>query len=133
MTAAEKLQRFQKRADELHRQIGEHRAVFGGWKTSIELKQAVLTFSAEATAEGLTRRRIAQMLRMDRHRLRTWHQEAEAAAASQSELLPVAIVEAPGVDKFVPVERAVVLVSPGGWRVEGLALSELVTLLQTLP
>lgn len=139
MTPAEKMQHLDERALELRRQVEQHRTLFSGVGISDELKQAVLVYSNDAVAAGMLRIRIAEKLRLCRAKLRAWHREAEEAArAGRVDPLPVVLAPPEGelTGDTRPVcgrESQPVLVSPGGWRIEGLALPDLLALLQTLP
>lgn len=61
-----------------------------------------------------------------------WREAVADADMEAAGLLPVRVVDGPNQSRPSTISRPV-LVSPGGWRVEGLTLPELVALLPTLP
>lgn len=102
------------------RRGAEHRR---GLRYSNELRQLAVEYATAASAQGVSRREIAESLGLSEATLVRWQQEARPAGPAP-------------LHEVVVVERAhashPVLVMPSGARVEGLSMSDLVAVLEAL-
>ncbi len=93
-------------------------------------RRAVVAYVAVARCEGLSWRRIVEAVGVSESALRHWCDEDHAGEAVS--LLPVEVIGADGPGPGAEPWRgsgAVTLVSPGGYRVEGLGVEQLAALL----
>jgi len=102
------------------RREAEHRQ---GLRYSPELKLLAVQYATMASAQGMSRRQIAESLGLSEPTLVRWQEELGAAGSAP-------------LHEVVVVERAhgssPVLVMPSGARVEGLSVLDLLTILETL-
>jgi hypothetical protein len=96
-------------------------------------RRAVVAYVAVARSEGLAWRRIVEEVGVSESALRRWCDEGSASEAVS--LLPVEVIGdesagsgAEGAEPWRSI-GAVTLVSPGGYRVEGLGVEQLAALL----
>jgi hypothetical protein len=90
------------------------------------LRARITTWARRAIATGASHTATARAVALDLRTLRAWLGDATVSAASTA-LVPIEVV----VD--APAARGPLrLVSPAGFRVEGLALDEVATLLRVL-
>lgn len=98
----------------------EHRR---GLRYSPELRQLAMEYAALASAQGASRREIAESLGLSEPTLVRWQQGSGAAGPTP-------------LHEVVVVERAhasnPVLVMPSGARIEGLSVADLVSVLEAL-
>jgi transposase-like protein len=92
----------------------------------VEFRQRAVVLGDHLSERGWTQQRIVEALGISRPTLRRWRQEHKAddeASVVEPTLRPVEVV--------LPAAspRAVSVTSPGGWRVEGLRLDQVVELL----
>lgn len=151
MTPAETFEQLEQRAVELRKRVAEHRKFFGTHSMAEDIKQALLEYVADALGSGLSWTGISKRLRIDRKRLMAWKRDAEAPADPEdiaplpvmlSPTEPATKASLPPVTESDVLERAahslsrtggtLALVSPSGWRVEGLALADALALLRML-
>ena len=103
------------------RRGAEHRQ---GLRYSQDLRQLAVEYAATASAQGVSRREIAESLGLSEATLVRWQQRT-GAAAGPAPLHEVVVVERAHVSHPV-------LVLPSGARVEGLSVAELVMVLEAL-
>lgn len=93
-------------------------------------RQRAVKLEARLKKQGWTRRRIVDALGVSRPTLRRWLKmdgDDASPASSAPGLRPVQIAASTVAGHKLSV------VSPGGWRIEGLGLGELVELMEALP
>lgn len=94
-------------------------------------RQAVLSYVGAARADGLAWWEIAEAVGVSESALRRWQEGEDSGEAIA--LLPVAVIAAEAGEAVAApalgAERVVTLISPGGYRVEGLGVDELAALL----
>lgn len=96
-----------------------------GRRLPAELKARVQAYATERRGQGATLREIGAELGAAAENVRRWSSSSESSGRKRSEV-PVAVhVIADSNDK-------VILVSPSGYRLEGLGLEEAVQLLRAL-
>ena len=98
-----------------------------GQKYPPALETRIIAYARSRRAQGATWDVISAEIDVPFETLRRWSlRESERSGSSAPELVPVRVVPEP-----LP-ERVVSLVSPAGFRIEGLALSEAVAVLRAL-
>ncbi len=93
-------------------------------------RRAVVAYVEMARSEGLSWRRVVEAVGVSETALRHWCEEDDAGEAI--ELLPVEVIGDEGAVPGAGPPRSIgaaTLVSPGGYRVEGLGVDQLAALL----
>ena len=96
-----------------------------GRRYSAAMKQRILVAVDDARAEGATWLEVVEAVDVSIETLRRWGQEQELEPA---ELVPVAVVDAGSASSREPLT----VVTPGGYRVEGLDVDGAVALVRQL-
>ena len=122
------IERCQETAESLTRLAGGQRR----WPE--DLKAAIMAYAARRRTEGESDNAIAQRLGLYQSTLSRWRREAERAGERFKPVAIVASVEAEALvaSRVVPPPGSLQLITPAGYRVEGLDLDTLVTLLRSL-
>jgi hypothetical protein len=90
-----------------------------------ELRGRILDWVDRATRSGMTEPECSKLLRVKTWRFVTWRRAlARAAGDAPLALVPITVTPSP------VVASAVALVTPSGYRLEGLTLAQVVALLQ---
>ena len=114
---------------ELAREIREVREVGVGWRCPGGLRGRVVAFALRRYGEGVSWREVAEELGVGRSTLMRWVR-VEREEGARGDLVPVVVRGAmPGAGVG---SRGLTLVSPGGYRLEGLDLASAVRLLEEL-
>lgn len=95
-----------------------------------EFRKRAVALAARLAEQGWTQRRIIDALGVSRPTLRRWLKmdgDDASSASSAPGLRPVQIAASTVVGQKLSVA------SPGGWRIEGLGLGEVVELMEALP
>lgn len=93
-----------------------------GKRFSAELRARVIEVGARRRAEGVSWQRIGRELGMNYETVRRWCIEKKPSTLRRVEIVPIE----------PEVSRMVSVVSPGGFRAEGLTLRDAVMMLATL-
>ena len=93
-----------------------------------DIRQRVVAYTQTRRARGESWRRIGRSVGLRAETVRRWC--AEATPGPTTALVPVEVSDAARASTPAP---GPVLVSPGGWRVEGLSLAEVAELVGRLP
>lgn len=126
---------MQDRAEKLKRELAAHRRRNGSQRarTPTELKRRILAFADEARSAGWGWQEIAEAVGVHRKTFGSWRSTAGATPATS--MIPVEIVDDGSVSRSsssTDSRRSVSVVSPSGWRVEGLDVASAATLLRSL-
>jgi transposase len=93
-----------------------------------ELRLRLITAARDSLDAGLSKRAIAIGLGVTGETIRRWLGPAEShPAGARRQLRPVVVSDASG-----KATAAAALISPSGWRIEGLSLADIATLLERL-
>lgn len=130
----DKITELERRGAALKAELAAYRKRFRTRSTSLELKRAAVAFVDEGVAVGMWPGHAAQLVGSSASTVEKWRAALTDADIQPAGLLPVEVVDDP-IRPMPPPSLASqpVLISPGGWRVEGLTLAELLALLRTLP
>lgn len=130
----DKITELEPRGAALKAELAEYRQRFRTRSISLELKRAAVAFVDEGIAAGMWQGHAAQLIGSSASTVEKWREAIADAEMETAGLLPVRVADDPSRPKPPPrVTGQPVLVSPGGWRIEGLALPDLLALLPTLP
>ena len=91
------------------------------------LKERILDWVERAMATGMRRFECGQVLGIKSWRLKTW-QQGDAGMELEAETLALVPIETPS----VALTAGPTVVTPSGYRVEGLAIEQIATLLREL-
>lgn len=128
-----KLAELEDRGAELKAELAAYRKRFRTRAISLELKRAAVTLVDEGVVAGMWPGHAAQLVGSSASTVEKWRTAITDAMPAAS-LLPVRVVDDPTRPAPLPsLASQAVLVSPGGWRVEGLTLPDLLALLPALP
>ncbi len=97
-----------------------------------EVKAAAVAYARGQQAEGRGLASVADELGLSDQTLRTWLDQAEASAKTGAVLRPVVVKPSPAPEARPAEQCRPTLVTPDGFRVEGLSLEQLGTLLRDL-
>ena len=93
-----------------------------------ELRLRLITAARDSLDAGLSKRAIAIGLGVTGETIRRWLGPVESPAVdARRHLRPVVVSDASG-----KATAAAALISPSGWRIEGLSLADIATLLERL-
>jgi hypothetical protein len=95
---------------------------------SPELKRRILDWVERARAAGMRRCECGKVLGIKTWRIKTWQRAEPAAVTAPVETLALVPIETPA---WVPMTGPTV-VTPAGYRVEGLAVEQIAALLREL-
>jgi len=123
------------RAEKLRRELAAHRRRNGSQRarTPAELKRRILAFADDARSVGWMWKDIAEAVGVHRKTFGSWR--STVVTRSVTTMVPVDIVDdEPRERPSRPIGSGmpVSVVSPTGWRVEGLDVRSAVTLLRSL-
>ena len=101
-----------------------------GWPREIRIRVGRHARTRRSRGEGWTV--IGNSLGISRNTVRVWV-KAQGLAANSSAMVPVVVVEDPHtIPTSTPVVSELVLISPSGFRLEGLSISAAITALEQL-
>jgi hypothetical protein len=95
---------------------------------SAALRARILDWVDRAVAAGMLETECSKALCVKTWRFIMWRRSDERALKTESESLALVPIEAP----LLPVASGLSLVAPSGYRIEGLALDQIVALLREL-
>lgn len=107
-------------AQQLRNEIAHSRAGQERWRCPVELRKKIVEFARQGKRDGVPVLRMAEQLGLSTSGLRRW-------LAGRPRVRPVRVREEPG------PSPSLVLVAPGGYRLEGLDVSSAVDILRRLP
>lgn len=119
-------------AAELKRELAAHRRRSGSRRarTPPPLKERILSFAERARAVGWTWQTTAEAVGMCRKTLDTWRRAAREGERA-TRMMPVEVIDEMPVGAVRP-PRALTLISPDGWRIEGADIETTLELLRRL-
>jgi transposase-like protein len=94
-----------------------------------EFRRRALALEAQLTEQGWTQQRLVDALGISRPTLRRWREKYGVLAESKTEKPQLRPVE---MSPAVATQTTVRIVSPEGWRIEGLRLDEVAELMGRL-
>lgn len=112
------------KAAEYRAKLDEHRKSDGGWwRTPADLRQEITVWAAELRSSGYGTRSIAAAIQLNKTTLRRWLSQYEAGDGC---LRQIRIEKEPFHDGSLAV------VTPAGFRLEGLDVEQAITVLRRL-
>jgi len=95
-----------------------------------ELKELVVDYGRASLDEGASLYRIAQEVEIPEPTVARWVKTAAMTLTTSTPLLPVRVkTDTPSGPTPVTAKKGPVVVAPQGWRVEGLSVDDIATLL----